>query len=637
MRKWIPIGLTALLLLWMVSTLRPAAKPNGFDAPAFSQLPVLLNGRIQPLDSVARNSLLQLRGRQTVLLEDRKSMPAREWLMEMLMKPEAANNRKAFRIDHPEVLSLMKLSREEKFFAFNQMTNSLPDLGTQAERLYQEEMEKNRDPKLRSVFEKQVDRLYKNLVLYQRLQHSLLPEGVDDFSKELERYVESIPAGVAAIRAQQAGEEYDRAAFDRVLGYLGIFQRLGRMSYPLMTPPTDPERNRDGWTPIGTNLMDVARGNPLHPAIKSYAAMTTAFRANQPAQFNAAVTEYQNWLKKDFSPELAKGKREYFFNHLQPFYKSTILYFLGFMAACLYWFVWKPEVRASAFNTLLLAFVIHTVGLIFRMVLEGRPPVTNLYSSAIFVGWGAVVLGLVLERFYRDGIGSMVAAVCGFLTQIIAHNLAVGGDTMEMLEAVLDTNFWLATHVVIVTLGYASTFVAGFLGIVFILRGFFSRSLSATTSRTLYRMMYGIVCFATLFSFVGTMLGGIWADQSWGRFWGWDPKENGALIIVLWNALILHARWGGMIRERGMAVLTVFGNIVTGFSWFGVNMLGVGLHSYGFMDKAFYWLMLFTASQLILMGIGIMPLRFWSSFRNPPPSAPPSSGLPKGKMAASGA
>jgi hypothetical protein len=104
---------------------------------------------------------------------------------------------------------------------------------------------------------------------------------------------------------------------------------------------------------------------------------------------------------------------------------------------------------------------------------------------------------------------------------------------------------------------------------------------------------------STLFSFTGTVLGGIWADQSWGRFWGWDPKENGALLIVLWNALILHARWGGLVRERGLMNLAVFGNIMTSFSWFGVNMLGVGLHSYGWMAGAFFWLAGFIASQLV--------------------------------------
>src|SRR6185436_14016242 len=100
-----------------------------------------------------------------------------------------------------------------------------------------------------------------------------------------------------------------------------------------------------------------------------------------------------------------------------------------------------------------------------------------------------------------------------------------------------------------------------------------------------------------------------------GRFWGWDPKENGALLIVLWNALILHARWGGLVQARGLACLAVFGNIVTAWSWFGVNMLGVGLHSYGFMDSAFWWLMAFCISQLLIIAVAALPVANWRSFR----------------------
>jgi cytochrome c-type biogenesis protein CcsB len=273
----------------------------------------------------------------------------------------------------------------------------------------------------------------------------------------------------------------------------------------------------------------------------------------------------------------------------------------------------------------LLAFAVHTFGLVFRMVLEGRPPVTNLYSSAIFIGWGAAVLGIVLERIYRLGIGIIVASFAGFMTLFIAHNLALDGDTMEMLRAVLDTNFWLATHVVVVTLGYASTFFAGFLAILYIFLGLFTPLLrqSPTTGghghveigKALGKMVYGIICFAMLFSFVGTVLGGIWADQSWGRFWGWDPKENGALLIVIWNAMILHARWGGIVRERGLMIMAVVGNIITSFSWFGVNLLGIGLHSYGFTDSGFKWLMLFVGSQLAIIALGLLPVSLWRSFR----------------------
>jgi ABC-type transport system involved in cytochrome c biogenesis permease subunit len=186
---------------------------------------------------------------------------------------------------------------------------------------------------------------------------------------------------------------------------------------------------------------------------------------------------------------------------------------------------------------------------------------------------------------------------------------------MEMMRAVLDSNFWLTTHVITITLGYSAAFVAGFLGIVYVLRGLFTRGLDPESRAALTRMVYGTICFATLFSFIGTVLGGIWADQSWGRFWGWDPKENGALIIVLWNALILHSRWGRLVAERGLMNLAIFGNIITSFSWFGVNMLGVGLHSYGFMDQAFQWLMLFVASQLLLIGLGCLPLKYWASIR----------------------
>jgi len=188
----------------------------------------------------------------------------------------------------------------------------------------------------------------------------------------------------------------------------------------------------------------------------------------------------------------------------------------------------------------------------------------------------------------------------------------------------------------VVTLGYASTFVAGFLAMIYILRGVFTRSLDVTLAKSLNRMIYGIICFATLFSFVGTVLGGIWADQSWGRFWGWDPKENGALIIVIWNALILHARWGGMVRERGLANLAIVGNIVTSWSWFGVNMLEIGLHSYGFTSAAFGWLMTFVFSQILIICLGLIPQRYWRSFRSSPaapvPSTPPAVSTGSGKQ-----
>jgi ABC-type transport system involved in cytochrome c biogenesis permease subunit len=203
---------------------------------------------------------------------------------------------------------------------------------------------------------------------------------------------------------------------------------------------------------------------------------------------------------------------------------------------------------------------------------------------------------------------------------LIFQYLDVGKDTIVVPEAVLDTKFWLGTHVICEVLGYATTFVAGGLGLIYILLGILTPILgekvgrNMTAGQILAKMIYGTVCFAIFFSFVGTVLGGLWADDSWGRFWGWDPKENGALIIVLWNALVLHALWDGMIKDRGLAVLVLGGNIVTIWSMFGVNFLGVGLHSYGFTNGS-VWVLpgLVVAAHLALVALGCIPKRLWMS------------------------
>jgi ABC-type transport system involved in cytochrome c biogenesis permease subunit len=309
---------------------------------------------------------------------------------------------------------------------------------------------------------------------------------------------------------------------------------------------------------------------------------------------------------------------------------------------------WFRPLNRAGYALAVIAFVVHTFGLFARMYIQDRNLVfvTNLYSSAIFIGWGCLGVCLFIEHFYRNSIALVVgSATAGISAGVIAHYLSLSGDTMEMMQAVLDTNFWLATHVTTVTLGYTATVVAGFLGIAYIFLGVFTPFLNRKledifaadeTAAGLFRgellgsaiskMTYGVLCFALLLSFVGTVLGGIWADQSWGRFWGWDPKENGALLIVIWNALILHARWGGMVKARGIATLAVAGNIVTSWSWFGTNLLGVGLHAYGGggpLSTAVVWLFIFVGSQALIIGLGCIPLKYWLSYLPTPPAGPP--------------
>jgi ABC-type transport system involved in cytochrome c biogenesis permease subunit len=384
------------------------------------------------------------------------------------------------------------------------------------------------------------------------------------------------------------------------------------VSYLLPVPPPA-GASRTQWTNIGQALLATLETRQPEPTAMTYAALANFWRAGDHERFNALVGKFRDALSKPFATEFVKSDAEEAFNRAQPFYWSIVLFVLAALLGIGSWLKWPDVFQKSAFYLLALAFVATTAGIATRMWLEGRPPVTNLYSSALFVGWGAVGLCLILEALYKNAMGSVTGGLMGMCTLIIAHHLSLSGDTLEMMRAVLDSNFWLATHVVVITVGYSATYLAGFLALVYIVRGTLTTSLDKATADALTRMVYGIVCFATLFSLVGTILGGIWADQSWGRFWGWDPKENGALLIVIWNAIILHARWGGLVRQRGLMVLAVFGNIVTSWSWFGTNMLGVGLHSYGFMDAAFWWLLAFVASQLAFMLLAALPTASWRS------------------------
>ena len=586
-------------LLYAIGPLFQRDRRGGFEMEKFGRLPVLLNGRIKPLDTVARNSLLIIHGKQTLRTEH-DTLTAMDWLAEVLMKQDEADLRKIFVIRNPETLTALGLSPEAgKYFSFREFVPHLQEVEQQAA------LAQKVDAQLRSPFQRDIIKLFERLTLYHRLENSIEVTGTTNFKSQIDDLVKNVRPSPVPMETGISTEALQSFGFLAETGYF----------FPI--PPFPPNDDPLQWRKMGESLLTFLTNGKLHPAVNAWATMATAFTANDSATFNQTVDNYSAQLQRDLPRRVWKAKVESVFNQLQPFYCAMVIYVLIFILASASWLVRPQTLGRYAFALLVVTFLIHSAGLITRMYLEGRPPVTNLYSSAVFIGWGSVLLGIFLERFFRNGIGSATAAMIGFITLLIAHHLSMDGDTMEMMRAVLDTNGWLATHVVCVTLGYASTFLAGFLALTYIVRGAFTPSLDRATAGSLTRMVYGIVCFATLFSFVGTILGGIWADQSWGRFWGWDPKENGALLIVLWNAIILHARWGGLVRQRGLMVMAVFGNVVTSWSWFGVNMLGIGLHSYGFMDSAFPWLIAFGVSQLVFMAIGLLPPQVWRSQLEP--------------------
>jgi ABC-type transport system involved in cytochrome c biogenesis permease subunit len=657
-QRLVPWAAAAFAIIYFVAQTRSPKPDSPIAFDEFGKLPVVYQGRLKPLDTLARNNLMIISNRQTfvatmdshalkrnwaaisrelqkrwrvlkkdelrdfkgnvedlvLLIQDRtgdddakvatyvyeltsEKQPAIRWLLDVMThqmrkedEPNPAELHKVFRIENDEVLSVLGLERRDGMrYAIAEFKDKMDVLQEQAE-LAQKVPEKDR-----TLYQHKVTELARHLMIFINLSGLEIPH---------------------AVPPREEGDEWrtltevDDAARQVALARLKA-EKPGIDPSKLSRPELDElvRRVRSG--------AEQARAQ-ISPAAASLGRMLSAYADQDAAGFNRELAEYRQGLPPAAAASLPRMNFEAFFNRFAPFYHGAVLYALGFTVACVGFLVsafaprWSVAVNRVAFWLIVPTFLVHTFALVARMYLMNRwfVLVTNLYSSAIYIGWVCVMLGLVLQLIFRNGIGNVLAGVTGFLSLLVAHGLALAadGDTLEMMQAVLDTNFWLATHVTCITKGYGATFLAGFIAIVFILMGFFSwlagSELDRETSRVFGLMIYGVVCFATLLSFTGTVLGGIWADQSWGRFWGWDPKENGALMIVIWNALILHARWGGMVRERGMAMLAIAGNIVTAWSWFGTNQLGVGLHAYGFSNSLAFWLLSFWTSQLMLLGVG---------------------------------
>ena len=612
---WATFGVLALLYYGgYVARQTPVSK---LDLREVARVPVVDGGRVKPLDTVARVDLRVINQSEQYADPDGKLRPALQWFLDTASAPDPTDGPAAkaavFRIENDDVRNLLDLPRREGYrYSLREVLAEtkgrqnyakLRDAAAKA----MEVPEKKRD-----LFQVKVLELWQNVGIANRTwggEAPLILPPAD--GKEwrapgsLDRLAEQFADTMTPTRVPQIIEKYlgfapqDRGEFAAAVKKLSPDERE-RLFSEIDEAQAETESAR-----AAMKEKALARVKELDRPAGAWRAVLDAYHSGDQSKLDAAVAAFREQTEVNVpEADRARVRYEARLNELAPFFHCIFVY-LAVVLMCLAGWVGlavKPGLgegfRKAAFWVLLATFLVHTVSLVSRMYLMDRPLVfvTNLYSSAIFIGWLAVLLGLIVEALFPIGVGNFVAAVLGALTAFIAHQLALSGDTLEMMQAVLDTNFWLATHVTCVTFGYAATYVAGLVGVVYLILSLGAPNLLKTPvpavggkpadlGKVVGYILYGIVCLAALLSFTGTVLGGIWADQSWGRFWGWDPKENGAVLIVAWNALILHARWGGLVKDRGVAVLTLVGNMITTWSWFGTNQLGIGLHAYGFDNR----------------------------------------------------
>ncbi|MGJ8724036.1 MAG: cytochrome c biogenesis protein [Roseibacillus sp.] len=587
-------------------------------------LPVQEGGRIKPLETRASYAMLQMRGdrRLTIIGQggEKVKIGPVEWMMDVFFRPEIAAELPSFRVDNAEVLKALGIEFDDRKkrdrYAFAELEPHLPEVMQKAGD-YQALKEKGAD--LTPIEEQTLD-LATSMQSYFYLAHyfDFVRNGIVLRSAEgegkrvdMSTVLATSRQIVEAIRAgQQAGGLPPH--IEELLGQIDQSVMKSKFNFhPL--PPTDPKEEK--WSSVGELIEATLTGKVADPNqavmdIKRLEELYDSYGEGEEA-FAENLTDFRDsTMERAGEDAVASVKVELSFNRMEWFKKA--LYTFGFGSLFLLGYLFVPAGKAGqilrailwAFCSVGLFFIL--AGIVHRYMVVLRPPVTNLYETIPYITAGTVFLFLLTEVFTKGRIALLAAPVVGMGGMVLAvvFEVAAASDSLDPLVAVLRSNFWLVTHVLTITFGYAAGLGAAILGFVYI----FYRVLGLDGEdkafrRSITRMVYGITCFTLVLSLIGTVLGGIWANYSWGRFWGWDPKENGALMIVLWSLFVLHGRAAGLLREWGVNMAAAFGGIVVTFSWFHVNMLGTGLHSYGFTDgKSAIWIFYGAAIFVIATG-----------------------------------
>ncbi|MGJ8676796.1 MAG: cytochrome c biogenesis protein [Akkermansiaceae bacterium] len=605
-------------------------------------------GRVKPFSTWAGFSMLKLYGSRTMKITvngEKVSLSPEEILLDALFRPEFASELPLFRIDNSDVISslasssipedirqilgMTELVQKEVVdgvlegkgkrdrYSYDELKPVIEILFSKASKIAEAQKEKSK----MTAEQRRTTDLAQQINFFRTLIHFFdfaradveVEEGTPSLEKEnLERmsyWLKSLPVLGQAVREMHTEGEPLPAKLQSLFSELEIRFQSG---YGLsIIPPysTDKVNEEQEWSDIGDRLEKVVNGDlqyaePLLADMYLLENTFIALREKGQADFSTNLTTWKKNVHERIDPEIVErlssevkyAQRHYFLNALVIFIITSLIVMVSWLS---------PGSKASRIMTWLAgaltiwAVSLMVMGIIHRSMIMERSPIGNLYDTILFIGTTGVLILLLVELLTRRMVALGLAVFIGMICMFLARRYEMGDakDHMDPLVAVLKSNFWLSTHVVTVTMGYMGGLVTAGLSVIYI----FARVLGIDEGdkdfrRFMTRIVYGMVCFTLFFSLIGTVLGGIWANDSWGRFWGWDPKENGALMIVLWSLAVLHARLAGFLREWGLHIAAVFGANIVAFSWWHVNGLGTGLHSYGFIEGigavwGFYYLM----------------------------------------------
>jgi ABC-type transport system involved in cytochrome c biogenesis permease subunit len=535
-----------LLLADASGPLRPSDAGRRFKA--LCQIAIQDGGRSKPLDTFARELAKRVQGARPFGFEGVRQLEPTEWLLAMLAAPDRWREEPIIKVTHAGLRQAAGLTDGKDHYSFQELAShkGLLDALDTVHRKLDGDREAKPDPIERELLD---------------LEGTLFTmRGV--FTGEALRI---IPRPDDPKAAWYSLADLDKPEVPQA-------QRVGALTRALVAAyrEGDPSGAETAGKALAARLAEIAPGS--YPAAKDLAI-------------------------------------EVHYNRLKPFRLAWVFYLLGFLALGASLPLASNALGRGGMALVVAGFLFHAYGMALRVIISGRPPVTNMYESVIWVAWGGMLFALVFEAVYRVRFFAACASAVAVICLILADNVPILDGSIEPLVPVLRDNMWLTVHVLTITLGYAAFTLA--MGIGHLNLGlYFFRPGQAALFKSLSLFLYRALQVGTLFLAVGTLLGGVWASYSWGRFWGWDPKETWALIALLGYLALLHGRFAGWIKDFGLAVGSLVGYLGVLMAWYGVNfVLGTGLHSYGFGSGGYWYIGGFVAFELLVIVAALLRRR----------------------------
>ena len=538
----------------------PAADSSSLDFKQWGLLAIQDGGRRKPIDTFARETLIKTTGRSSYTDKSGKNWQANDFILSMLLDTHDWKSEPMILVSLGQLIEKLGLDKTQRRFSFTQLT-SLPELNVLATEA-----------------------------------HAL---------RKAEKPLDRVQSEVMSVTER-----------------LTLFAHVMDGSAFLLVPA--PEKATDAWLvpPDFARHYSVSQFNEPQTQLQTLA---TAYAKGDGFQFSRAANQLRDGLRglsPKIYPEDSQLRLEYFYNHWDGFYRAAWCYGVALVLLAIAYMRGKGgPVKLLGVSLAIVGLLFHASGIAMRCLIAGRPPVTNMYESIIWVSFAVSFFGMIFFTRYRTPVYLLAALPVSLVALLLVHQMPIAmPSSIDPLVPVLRDNFWLTIHVLTITLSYAAFALAMGFGHILLWR-YARNPVAARADQPMHFWLYRVLQLGVILLAAGTILGGVWANYSWGRFWGWDPKETWALIALLCYILTLHGRLAGWWTQFGLVVASVVCFLAVLMAWYGVNfVLGKGLHSYGFGLGGETYVVSFVLADLLFVAFAIW--RYRGTKRPRPPSSP---------------